>query len=657
MKYRPEIDGLRAVAIIPVILSHAGFQMFSGGFIGVDIFFVISGYLITSIILREKRNGSFSLFSFYERRVRRIIPPLFTMMAASAVAAYTILTPSEMKKFSQSLVSVIFSSSNILFWRTHGYFEASSTLKPLLHTWSLGVEEQFYLIYPILFLFRWRDGSRKLSIIILILIACSFIFSEFCVKTHPSFAFYLLPTRAWEILIGALVAVTPQNQNDCSNVPIAKLNWRKLKALVFGSIGIVSILLPVFMYDDHTSTPGKNIIIPAIGTALIIHYANADNLIGRILGIAPLRWLGLLSYSAYLWHQPIFVFARYSFGSRLNSGAFLFIIVFVFILAYASYRFVENPWRNQKQINRSKGGLCLVGVASVLFVFGVAGHMTKGYPNRFSKRELDTLDYFNNSLPEMKYYYSNKIGIIYRDDCNFYNISAYKNGNSTAIPISTNLPVDCFSRKNPNSKVVFLWGDSHAQHLYSGLKKNMPDNWEILQVASSGCHPKIVSESSPNNYCDHSNWFALNAIKNSHPDVVVISQDFNNSLNNINSIYNELRKNGVARVVFVGPNPRWLIPMPEILIKTINSKTLDPIQFIDKNILEEDRFLKQAIQSSESLRYISAVDCFLEIPGYIFVGDNSVDNLIMWDTNHLTLVGSDFFAKQALVREITGTVE
>ena len=653
MKYRPEIDGLRAVAVIPVILSHAGFPIFSGGFIGVDIFFVISGYLITSIILKEKRDGSFSLPAFYERRVRRIIPPLFSMLVVSAIVAYFTLMPTEMKRFSQSLVAVVFSSSNILFWKTHGYFEPSSDLKPLLHTWSLGVEEQFYFIFPLVFLFRKRRQCGNLSIIIMLLTLFSFIISEFIVKTHPAFSFYSLPTRSWEILIGAFIAVLPRNQNDGLDLEDSKMGIRRIRNEVLGLIGISCVLFSYIIYDNHTPTPSKSSLIPTIGAALILNYVRSDNLVGRLLSLSLLRWVGLLSYSAYLWHQPIFVFARYSFGSRLNSVGFGFLIVLVFIIAYISYRFIEKPCRDQVKVKRWKGGLSLIGVAGLLLAFGFAGNLTKGYPNRLSPKEKAIIEFFDNSLPEMRYFYTNKMDLAYREDCNFYDIAASKKGSATVIPRSTNLSVDCFTRKNPNSRVVFLWGDSHAQQLHSGLKMNMPRDWEILQVASSACHPQIVSESSPNNYCDYSNWFAVHCIINSRPDVVVVSQDKGYSLKNMNAIHNELRRIGVARVVFVGPSPRFLIAAPEILLKIMDDDLFDAKIFLDKNIIEEDLFLRKTLQLSDSFRYVSAVECFKMASQYICVGPISADNLIVFDTDHLTPKGSDYLAKHALVREIT----
>ena len=205
MTYRREIDGLRALAVLPVILFHAGFPTFSGGFVGVDVFFVISGYLITSIILAERQAGTFTLVGFYERRARRILPALFVVMGVCSVFSWLWLLPSDMKMFSQSLVAVPAFASNILFYLTSSYFEPAAELKPLLHTWSLSVEEQYYLLYPIMLLIAWRFGKRWIVAVLILLTGMSLAAAHYGSTTDPSFTFFLLPTRGWEILIGALV--------------------------------------------------------------------------------------------------------------------------------------------------------------------------------------------------------------------------------------------------------------------------------------------------------------------------------------------------------------------------------------------------------------------------------------------------------------------
>jgi peptidoglycan/LPS O-acetylase OafA/YrhL len=206
MKYRKEIDGLRAFAVIPVILFHAGFSQFSGGFVGVDVFFVISGYLITTIILAEKENGTFSLVNFYERRARRIIPALFVVLLVSTLFSWLWLSPSHMKDFSQSLIAVSLFSSNILFWQETGYWGVENELKPLLHTWSLAVEEQYYVLFPLFLMMMWKFGKRWILSSFFIVAIASLLLSQWAAFNEPAENFFLLPTRGWELAIGAGIA-------------------------------------------------------------------------------------------------------------------------------------------------------------------------------------------------------------------------------------------------------------------------------------------------------------------------------------------------------------------------------------------------------------------------------------------------------------------
>ena len=304
MDYRREIDGLRALAVLPVIFFHAGFPTFRGGFVGVDVFFVISGYLITTIILAELEQGKFSIINFYERRARRILPALFLVMFVCLPLAWLWLLPQEMKSFSQSLVAVSAFASNVLFWRTSGYFETAAELKPLLHTWSLAVEEQYYLLFPVFLMLTWRLGKRW----IVGLLACVFVVSlaaaQWNAVAKPTATFFLLPTRGWELLVGAFVAL--YFSKDRNKIPA------KLLCEVGGAVGFVLITYSIFAFDKQTPFPSFYALVPTIGTALIILYATQSTLVGQLLGNRVCVGVGLISYSAYLWHQPLFAFARLS---------------------------------------------------------------------------------------------------------------------------------------------------------------------------------------------------------------------------------------------------------------------------------------------------------------------------------------------------------
>ena len=303
MKYRREIDGLRAIAVLPVILFHAGFEWFSGGYIGVDVFFVISGYLITTIIINEMDGEGFSIAKFYERRARRILPALFFVMLCCIPFAVLWMVPSQLKDFSQAMVAISFFASNILFWKKTDYFAPAAEESPLLHTWTLAVEEQFYILFPLLILGLWRFGKNKVLFSIIILTALSLVLSEWGWRNQPSANFYLLPTRAWELGVGAICAFWIQKKSvSGSNL--------------LSATGMALILLSVLVYDKETPFPSIYALAPVIGSALIVLYCSSATVVGKVLSSRPLVGVGLISFSAYLLASTAIRFCSYT-----NAGA------------------------------------------------------------------------------------------------------------------------------------------------------------------------------------------------------------------------------------------------------------------------------------------------------------------------------------------------
>ena len=270
MKYRKEIDGLRAIAVIPVILFHAGFEHFSGGFVGVDVFFVISGYLITTIILSEKENGTFSLINFYERRARRIIPALFLVMLVSTLFSWVWLPPANLKDFSASLVAVSLFSSNILFWQETGYWGVVNELKPLLHTWSLAVEEQYYILFPLFLMLMWRFRKRWILSSFFLIALGSLSFSHWAAYNIPTANFFLLPTRGWELAIGAGVAFYFIYRKNT----MRSLLSHKIVDDFLSLFGLILIGYAIFIFDEKTPFPSLYALVPTIGTALIIVFSS-----------------------------------------------------------------------------------------------------------------------------------------------------------------------------------------------------------------------------------------------------------------------------------------------------------------------------------------------------------------------------------------------
>ncbi len=334
IKYRPEIDGLRTLAVLPVVLFHAGFAI-NGGFLGVDIFYVISGFLITAIIYAEGRHGNFTFARFYERRIRRILPLLIVVVAVTSLVAWLMLSPNALDDYGKSVLATLFFVSNIYFWKTTEYFSQGAENKPLLHTWSLAVEEQFYIVFPIVLLIIMRLFRRY---DLWILIACTIIglaFAEIMSLKHATFSFYIFPTRAWELLSGAAGAVF-----------VAKYG-RKPNAIA-AAAGLALIILAYISCDSTMVHPGIYTVPTIAGAILILLFADIQNLTGKILSNTWIVLLGKISYGIYLWHQPVLAFLRLWNFQPLSPVEGGLAVIATIALSYLTWRFVEAPFRNRK---------------------------------------------------------------------------------------------------------------------------------------------------------------------------------------------------------------------------------------------------------------------------------------------------------------------
>ncbi|OWQ49063.1 hypothetical protein CDL60_04125 [Roseateles noduli] len=648
LKYRSEIDGLRALAVVPVILFHAGFKVFSGGFVGVDVFFVISGYLITTILINEMEAKKFSLLQFYERRARRILPALFLVMLACLPPAWFWLLPQDMRSFSQSLVAVSVFSSNILFWRTSGYFESATELKPLLHTWSLSVEEQYYVLFPLFLMLSWKLGKRWVLGMLVVAALMSLALAQWGAYTFPAFAYYMLPTRAWELMIGAFVAFYYSNHN---------IRKHGRRASEFGSLlGFALIGYSIFAFNDRTPFPGLYAVVPTLGAALIIIFATPSTLVGRLLSTKPFLWTGLISYSAYLWHQPLLAFARQRSLDNPEHGWLLPLLACLTLpLAYLTWRFVERPFRNKHRISRKTVFGLTVVCSAAFFALGLIGHVTKGLPEvRLAKDQADFLSHFENSTPEWKF--STKMDLLkkYREECNFYDLDKYRNGNSTNIPRPA-IDKSCYSRDGRKPKSVFIWGDSHAEQLNAGLSTALPAEWQILQVASSACPAKLGASASTINYCEQSNWFAYKSIRETMPDVVVIAQSQGHDITHMATLAEALKSIGIKRIVFVGPVPLWNRDLPTIAAHLWGSVPAYTSIGLDRNTLEVDKKISASYPSDDRSTYVSAIRSFCKDAScQIYIGDDLKAGITSWDHGHLTPIASEKFARDALAPQIVG---
>jgi peptidoglycan/LPS O-acetylase OafA/YrhL len=621
MDYRREIDGLRALAVLPVILFHAGFQRFSGGFVGVDVFFVISGYLITSIIIFEQKTHTFSLIKFYERRARRILPPLFVVMAACLPFACLWLTPVQLKGFSQSLVAVSTFASNVLFWRTSGYFEAAAELKPLLHTWSLAVEEQYYLFFPILLMVTWRLGTRWILRLLALIAIVSLAAAQWGSVKLPDAAFYLLPTRGWEILMGAFIAFYSSNEKPA---------FKRLLNQVGGVIGFSLVLFAILKFDSHTPFPSLFTLIPTVGAGLIILFANQKTLIGRLLCSRPLVRVGLISYSAYLWHQPLFAFARSRSSEEPGTLLMSALAVSTLVLAYFSWKYVERPFRNKQFINQRQIFTCGLLGSGFFVVIGLTGHFNWGYMRLLSADERATLALQN-------YDYSND----YRERTCFL-LPEQKYGDFSS---------ECRRVRN-GADILMLWGDSYAASLSSGLRATHEN---VVQYTASYCPPILDTVLAVRPNCHEINNFVLSEIKKLKPAKLLLLANW----------YDYKREDAIGRlaksielikaaspqtkVTIVGSYPQWDPILPTVLVDSHVS--LNGVQYLTMpryaELSEVDEMLKE-VSASTNIAFSSVLKIFCRADGKCMgvIKADSGYALPVWDIGHLTAAGSIMLARQ-----------
>lgn len=434
MQYRKDVDGLRAVAVLPVILYHAGISAFSGGYVGVDIFFVISGYLITGIISAEIAEGTFTVSNFYVRRIKRIFPALYFMIFVSVILSGFLLLPEHFRNFGKSVIATVFFSSNFFFWKQSGYFDEAAETKPLLHTWSLGVEEQFYIIFPLFLLWLYKN-RKNTKLAVAAVFAVSLALSIFLTYRKPEMSFYLLPTRAWELMLGAMLSLGVFGKTE-----------NRYAADTISFIGAAMIAASVIFFNTATPFPGYNALLPCVGAALII-YAGEGSILGRVLSFRPLVFIGLLSYALYLWHWVFFSFRNYY--KNIAGDAFfmdnLFIIAVTFLFAIVSYYFVEHPIRRKKFPVPSKLFKIAAAVMLLFTAIGTVVYKTDGMPFRMP----DSV----NVVTDVKESRYRSTDCYYRD------------------PMKADIDNLCRMGDKKNKPTFIVWGDSHALSLTDGMDK------------------------------------------------------------------------------------------------------------------------------------------------------------------------------------------
>lgn len=461
--YRPEIDGLRAVAVVAVILFHTNLGVATGGYVGVDVFFVISGYLISSIILRELSQKKFTFLGFYERRIRRIFPALFVTLIATSIASWIILPPNQLQTYAQSLVATTAFASNIFFWLKSGYFGGDAELFPLTHMWSLSVEEQYYVFFPFLAIVAGWGRKWLLDVLMGLGLLVSLWLCLDYAPREQMMAFFLTPMRAWELLFGVFIAMHETRWRPA-------LTRIRFAGPVIELAAAAMILVPIWLYDSTTLFPGWSAVPPVLGSALLILMARPDTVTGRVLASRPFVFIGLLSYSAYLWHQPLYALSRMQGFAEHGWPAYAVLIAATFGLAWLSWKYVEAPFRSKDRFSgRQIYTLFFIGSA-LLGAAGLAGHFANGFPQRFSEK---TLAVAASGAPSP-----------IRDQCHVEGVDA--RGPEGACRYFVSSPVHWA-----------VLGDSHGVEVAYALAQRLrPANEGVLHLTFSGCQAALTFQSA-----------------------------------------------------------------------------------------------------------------------------------------------------------------
>jgi len=605
----------------------------------VDVFFVISGYLITSIIRDGLAHGDFSFRSFYARRARRILPALLVVLAFTFAAGQALLLQPEMVQLSKHLVAGAAFFANFQLAAEVGYFDSASDLKPLLHLWSLSIEEQFYLLWPLIAWAIWRLGIRLLYVTAALAFA-SFAWNVWHVDTAPAVAFYWPQSRAWELFAGCLLAV-----------------WAGKLRLPYPDhlsvVGATLLAASFWLIEPHSSFPGYLALIPVAGTGLLIA-AGPQAFVNRtLLATGPLVWVGLISYPLYLWHWPLLSFASIHSAGEVGALNKTGLVALAFVLAWATYRYLERPvrygnWRWTRYGTAIAGATVVGLVALWVHASNVTEHQERS--------AAAFLDQFENSRPEWRLNHRLSLLEAYRTDCGFYDLEAYRNGMDRKTPTAGISP-SCHTRDASKPHVVLIWGDSHAQQYNYGLSKRMPANWQVMQVASSGCAPQIKSDyATETNFCDRSNFTARATVQKVRPDVVLVGQVSLLDVTQAKELDREIRALGAGRVVFAGPTPQWQAPLPNIVARSLwpNPPERTKAGLKDWLFAKNDE-MRKAYQHA-GLEYVDVVAAFCNSDGCLTrIGTDALAGITSHDYGHLLPVASEYLATKTLVRAIMGS--
>jgi peptidoglycan/LPS O-acetylase OafA/YrhL len=620
IQYRPDIDGLRALAVLLVIGLHVDVPLLRGGYVGVDVFFVISGYLITGIITRQIAAGRFTIAGFYERRARRILPALVTVMLLSTVFANIYLLPDELVAYGKSLISASLSYSNFYYWSTADYFDALTDMKPLLHTWSLAVEEQFYLVLPLLLVLLSKRQRKTIYVVVPGLAAMSFALSAWESYRNPDAAFFLPSSRAWELMLGSMLAL--------GLCPPMRQRWlREICAMT----GILMIAYAATHYSDSTPFPGVMALLPCFGSFLVIAAGRSGvSLTSGLLSLKPIAFLGVISYSVYLFHWPLIVFTRMGFLSGLprgNRAYALSILLLSLLLGFLSWRFVEKPFRAGifRGVGRRKLFAVFGGGLAVCSCLACAEMATGGLPWRFPKHSIDIAKQMNEQAQVRR-------GVCFIDSSSRFD--DFQKG----VCMHT----------EPAKVNYLLFGDSHAAALWYGLSRQL-STVRILQATASGCKPEVDSAFAGN--CVRMIRYVFgDFLLSHHVDAVFLTARWHRESDfvHLRSTIDWCKQHGI-RVIILGPVMEYDAPLPKLLAYSIAANDPSyPQRHIRAEMFGWDSIMKQIAEDDWRVQYISLIS--LQCPNRICISyaDPSQQKSLLKDDNHFSEAGSLFIAKKIL---------
>jgi peptidoglycan/LPS O-acetylase OafA/YrhL len=581
VKYRADIDGLRAVAVLLVLAYHLEIHRFRGGFVGVDVFFVISGFLIGSIILADLDATRFSILSFYERRIRRIFPALAVLLLGTSVLAYMFFLPSEFVDYGKSLLAATFSFSNVLFLHQAGYFNTPAATKPLLHTWSLAVEEQFYVFLPLFLIGVRRYFPRKQRLLILIVALLSFAVSAVGAFRAHDATFYLVHTRAWELLLGTMLVldIFPS---------ISTMFLRNLASV----LGVSLILIAGLQFTPATPFPGAAALLPCAGAGLVIAAGKSGtSIVGKALSLRPMVFIGMISYSLYLWHWPLIVFQKTD-GLLIRgvspSVTKLVLILASFVLATLSWRFVELPFRNLRQLSRPLIFRIATAAAAILLVAGTVIVGTRGFPSRYPAAAVNVASFLDNTDAKTDAQY--RVGT-----CFLTSKDAFKDFN----------PSICL-QQDDHKRNVLLLGDSHAAQLWYGLSTTFQDV-NLLQATASGCKPTLDQSRSVESKCRRlMEYIFTDYLPRHNVDALIIAARWDGGdLGPLQETLAWSHQRGI-KVVLFGPIVQYDSALPRLLALSIKSN--DPLIPSQHRVAYYERLdgdMARLADTATSVRYVS----------------------------------------------------